>query len=234
MERQKTYRCQVCGKEKKQNDIVASDLIRDPVVDVIRKSVPEWRPDGYICTEDLNRFRVQYIEEMLEREKGELTSLEESVMQSMAEHDLLSKNINLEFDRHLTFGERVADRLADFAGSWTFILLFAGMLCVWIAVNTFVILTRPFDPFPFILLNLVLSCIAAIQAPVIIMSQNRQEARDRLRAEHDYQVNLKAELEIQHLHEKMDHLLLRQGQRLMEMQKIQVELMEEIAGQKPR
>jgi uncharacterized membrane protein len=230
MDADDTYLCQVCGERKRKSEVVAAELVRESIANVIKKSRPDWKPEGYICTDDLTRFRAAYIEEMLEREKGELTSLEERVMQSMAEHDLLSKNINVEFDQQLTFGERLSDRLADFAGSWTFIVLFAAMLCVWIGINTYVLITRPFDPFPFILLNLILSCVAAIQAPVIIMSQNRQEAHDRLHAEHDYQVNLKAELEIQHLHEKIDHILLRQGQRVMEMQKIQMELMEEIAG----
>jgi uncharacterized membrane protein len=147
----------------------------------------------------------------------------------MKEEELLSENINIEFDQQLTFGQRLADRLADFAGSWIFIGLFASVLLVWIALNSLLLLFKPFDPYPFILLNLVLSCLAAIQAPVIMMSQNRQETRDRLQAEQDYQVNLKAELEIHHLHEKIDHLLINQGQRLLEIQKIQVELMEELS-----
>ena len=150
----------------------------------------------------------------------------------MEDRSVLSEDTTEVFDRQLTIGERVADRIADFAGSWTFIILFFVVLLVWIAINSIILLSKPFDPYPFILLNLVLSCIAAIQAPVIIMSQNRQEARDRLQAQHDYQVNLKAELEIQNLHEKMDHLLINQGQRLLEIQNIQVELMEELARRK--
>jgi uncharacterized membrane protein len=96
------------------------------------------------------------------------------------------------------------------------------------AVNLFILATRPFDPYPFILLNLILSCLAAIQAPIIMMSQNRQESKDRIRSEHDYKVNLKAELEIRLLHEKIDHLLLQQNQRLMEIQQLQVDLMDDI------
>ncbi len=108
------------------------------------------------------------------------------------------------------------------------------MLFGWIAINSHVLLSKPFDAYPFILLNLILSCLAAIQAPVIMMSQNRQEARDRLRSQSDYQVNLKAELEIRQLHEKLDHLISRQWDRLMEIQAIQTEIMSEISGPKRR
>jgi uncharacterized membrane protein len=170
---------------------------------------------------------------MLETDKGELTTLEEQVMKSLREQEILSKNVNVEFDDKLTLGQRLADRVADSAGSWRFIIIFISILIAWIIVNSIIILVwRPYDPYPFILLNLVLSCIAALQAPVIMMSQNRQEAKDRLRAEHDYMVNLKAELEIRHLHDKIDHLILNQWQRLLEIQEIQVELMEELACQK--
>jgi uncharacterized membrane protein len=121
--------------------------------------------------------------------------------------------------------------VAEFGGSWTFILSFFFVLLLWIGVNA-ALLARPFDPYPFILLNLVLSCLAAIQAPIIMMSQNRQEDKDRMRSENDYRTNLKAELEIRHLHEKMDYLVLHQWQRLLEIQELQLELMEAIAAQK--
>jgi uncharacterized membrane protein len=151
----------------------------------------------------------------------------------MKDHEPLPKNIDIEFDRQLGFGERLSDRIADFAGSWTFITFFSGVMFVWIVANTFIIVTRPFDPYPYILLNLVLSAVAAIQAPVIIMSQNRQESRDRVHAEHDYRVNLHTEMEIHQLHKKIDHLLFNQGQKLLEIQKIQVELMEDLVRKTP-
>ena len=128
----------------------------------------------------------------------------------------------------------MADRIADFGGSWTFILSFGGFILVWVVINTIVLIARPFDPYPFILLNLFLSCLAAIQAPIIMMSQNRQELRDRLRSENDYRVNLKAELEIRHLHEKLDHLLQHQWERLIEIQQIQIELMNELTAGRRR
>jgi uncharacterized membrane protein len=143
--------------------------------------------------------------------------------------------------RHLnqrTFGERVADAVAAGVGSWPFIIVQSSLFVLWIVANTIIISDwlggKPFDPYPFILLNLFLSCLAAIQAPIIMMSQNRQEARDRLRSENDYRVNLKAELEIRHLHEKLDHLLQHQWERLVEIQQIQIELMNELtAGRRP-
>ncbi len=124
--------------------------------------------------------------------------------------------------------------MAEFGGSWRFIIYFAVVLVVWITFNSVELLSRPFDPFPYILLNLVLSCLAAIQAPVILMSQNRQEAKDRLRGEHDYRVNLKAELEIRLLHEKLDLLLTHQWQKLLEIQRIQMDLMEDMVRKVPR
>ncbi|MEG6569097.1 DUF1003 domain-containing protein [Thermoanaerobacterium thermosaccharolyticum] len=118
----------------------------------------------------------------------------------------VSKNINEEHKDSLTFGDRMADKLADYAGSWSFIFTFSFVLVVWMVINS-VAFIKHFDPYPFILLNLVLSCLAAIQAPIIMMSQNRQEAKDRLRAQNDYEVNLKAELIIEDLHTKADKII---------------------------
>jgi len=226
---EETFHCQVCGENKKRSEVEPAGLIPESIADIIRKEHPGWSRQGYICSIDLNHFRTQYIREILKKEREELSSLEENITQSMKEHEVTAKNINIEFDRQLSFGDRVSDRLADFAGSWTFIILFSCFLIAWITMNTVILMQKPLDPFPFILLNLFLSALAAIQAPVIIMSQNRQEERDRLNAEHDFQVNLNAEMEIHQLHRKIDHLLLNQGERLLEIQKIQVELMEDLA-----
>jgi uncharacterized membrane protein len=230
---EKTLMCQICKKQKKLSELIPAELISKPVADTITQSYPDWSSDGYICLSDLNHFRALHVKNVLKTEKGELTSLENQVMKSLEEHELLSKNINEEFDQKLTVGEKLADKLAIGAGSWKFIVGFAIVLIIWIIINSVILLGRPFDPYPFILLNLVLSCIAALQAPIILMSQNREEAKDRLRSEHDYRINLKAELEIRHLHEKVDHLLMNQWQRLLEIQEIQVELMEELARKKP-
>jgi len=226
--------CQVCKQAKRPSEAIPAALVRPPVAAVIRRAHPDFSADGYICLADLNRFRARYIEEAVESDKGRLSVLEEQVVDSLKERDVLSANLNVEFDRRLTLGERLADGIAEFGGSWRFISIFGGLLVAWILLNTFALAHRPFDPYPYILLNLILSCLAAIQAPVIMMSQNRQEARDRLRAENDYRVNLKAELEIRHLHEKIDHLLMQQWQRLLEIQEIQIEIMQGISGRSGR
>ncbi|MBV8519465.1 MAG: DUF1003 domain-containing protein [Acidobacteria bacterium] len=137
----------------------------------------------------------------------------------------IARDTNREFDERLTFGQRVADRVATFGGSWTFIILFGCVLVAWIALNSWMLARRAFDPFPYILLNLMLSMIAALQAPVIMMSQNRQAAKDRLDASHDYEVNLRAELEISALHEKWDHLLRHEWAQLLETQQKQLDLL---------
>jgi uncharacterized membrane protein len=227
---EETAVCQICQMKKKLNEVRPAAVIREPIVEIIMKQYPSWSSTGFICIQDLNHFREEYVKDVLARGKGEVSVLEEQVMRSLKEHELVSTNINAEFNRKLTFGEHMADKLAVYAGSWRFISIFLAVLLLWICINTVVLIQKPFDPYPFILLNLILSCIAAIQAPIIMMSQNRQEAKDRLRSEHDYRVNLKAELEIRHLHEKIDHLLMTQWQRLLEIQEVQTELMEELAN----
>jgi uncharacterized membrane protein len=230
-DQQQTVVCEICGQPKQLNDVLPGELIRPAIMELIRRTVPAWSPGGYVCLNDLNRLRTQYIQEVMEKEGGELSDLEREVVESLREQELLSADINAQFDRELTLGERIADQVAEFGGSWRFISMFGFVLLLWILGNSIVLLWRPFDPYPFILLNLVLSCLAAIQAPVIMMSQNRQETKDRLRAENDYRVNLKAELEIRHLHAKMDLLLTHQWRRLLEIQQIQTDLMEELVRQ---
>ena len=213
-------KCGVCYKLKTMPSLLAVDIIPSSLIRSIQSEYPEWKPAGYVCKADLNKIKSEYVEKILEEEMGKLTKLEHQVIRSLKQHEILSENVNQEFESTLTFGERISDRVASFGGSWKFIISFAVALFGWILLNTLVFLNRGFDPYPFILLNLVLSTLAAIQAPIIMMSQNRQEDRDRLRSEQDYKVNLKAELEIKHLNEKMDHLLHYQWQRLLEIQQL--------------
>src|SRR5216110_2337755 len=220
--------CQICKKAKSPDSGMIAELIRPSLLEFIKKKVPDVDSKGFICFEDLGEFRKDYVKEVLEDEIGELSALDQEVIESLQQHEILSSDISKQFEKKLTFGERLSDHIASFGGSWRFIILFGAVLFGWIILNAIILLNRAFDPFPFILLNLILSCLAAIQAPIIMMSQNRAEARDRLRAENDYKVNLKAELEIRHLHEKIDHLLRRQYNRLFEIQQIQIELLEEI------
>ena len=210
------FQCAVCGKEKPARDIERLDVVRPALLEQVRADKPDLPADGFICHQDLDQFRSEYVTELLTHERGELTRLEEEVVQSLADHETLAENIEQEFAEHRTFGQKLSDHLASFGGSWTFILIFAAFMVAWMALNGVVGEGERFDPYPYILLNLILSCLAAIQAPIIMMSQKRQESKDRLRSENDYRVNLKAELEIRHLHEKVDHILTRQWERLAE------------------
>jgi uncharacterized membrane protein len=219
--------CQICGIRRRA--LLRSAMVVRPVlVELIQKETGSWDENGWICLDDLQKYQHEYVQSLLETEKGELSELELEVLNGLKEHEILASNPEEDFEATLTVGQRMADRIASFGGSWTFILVFALALMAWMAVNSFLLPAHPFDPFPYILLNLLLSTLAAVQAPLIMMSQNRQEARDRLRAMHDYQVNLKAELEIRQLHQKMDHLLSKQWERLVEIQEIQMELIKEL------
>ena len=224
--------CQICKKPKSPHSGMIADLIRPSLLEFAKKKVPDLDGKAFICFEDLGNFRKDYVKEVLEDEIGELSALDDEVIQSLEQHEILSANISKQFEKKLTFGERLSDHIAEFGGSWKFLITFGAVLIGWLVLNAIVLLNRGFDPYPFILLNLILSCLAAVQAPIIMMSQNRAEARDRLRAENDYKVNLKAELEIRHLHEKLDHLLRRQYNRLFEIQQIQIELLQEISRPK--
>jgi uncharacterized membrane protein len=226
--RESERHCQICGKDARNAELLPAGFVRHAIVNLIEGEHPDWSADGYICVDDLNRYRYDYTRSLLEMEKGELTQLDQEVVESLEKQEILSSRIDEEFDSVLSFGERLSDKMAAFGGSWMFLIIFACIMLVWILANSIMLLFKPFDPFPFILLNLILSCLAAVQAPVIMMSQNRQEAKDRLRASHDYQINLKAELEIRNLHQKLDHLLSRQWERLVEIQGVQLELLEEI------
>jgi len=175
--------------------------------------------------------RIKTIEQLLTEDNNKLSHIEEEVLQSIKDQELLSSSMDDDDDEPMPFGDRIADKVATFGGSWKFIIIFFVILTGWIILNSVMLVKNTFDPYPFILLNLILSCIAAIQAPIIMMSQNRQECKDRKRAEHDYKVNLKAELEVRLLHEKMDYLLTKQWQRLMELQKMQMDMLDKINNQ---
>jgi len=212
--------------------MLPGSLARDSVIEIIKRKVPGWSAEAPICFSCLNRFRAEYVEEQMEQERGELTSVEQEVMKSLRESELIADNLNKQYEEQLTLGDRIADRFATFGGSWRFIIIFGIVVVAWVAVNSALLIWRPFDPYPFILLNLFLSLIAAMQAPVIMMSQNRQESRDRLRAENDYKVNLKAELEIRSMGDKLDQLIHHQWSRLIEIQQIQMEMLEDLAARR--
>jgi len=217
----------ISGRKYRKRDLVDIDTLRPSLAERIRSDFPNLPPNAKISLGELARYRMLYVEELLQQEHGEFTELDRQVAESIARQDTIAENTEEEFEEHRTLGERLSDGLASFGGSWSFLIAFAAVLLVWMGVNLVQGMERAFDPYPFILLNLVLSCLAAIQAPIIMMSQKRQEAKDRLRSLNDYQVNLKAELEIRHLHEKIDYLISRQWQRLAEIQRMQLEMMHE-------
>lgn len=168
-------------------------------------------------------------EQLLQTENEQLKKLNSIVVNAIEEEKLISQKLYESEDTRQPFANKVADSVAAFGGSWKFIISFMAFLVIWMILNI-ILLRRPFDPYPFILLNLFLSAIAAIQAPVIMMSQNRKEDRDRRRAASDYLINLKAEIEVRNLHQKIDLLISEQMQTLFEIQKVQMDLMEEIQG----
>lgn len=225
--------CFHCKRIRPYDVMVPGEMLRPALIETIRKHDATWGPSRMICVDCLDLFRSEYVEDALKDEVGELSKLEQEVIDSLREQETLTENINRAFEKSITFGQRVADRVATFGGSWIFIGTFFLLLAAWIGVNSVATLLGPFDPYPYILLNLMLSCLAAMQAPIIMMSQNRIEARDRLRSENDYQVNLKAELEIRQLHEKLDVLLKHQWQKLLEIQQIQMDFMRELMRRIP-
>jgi uncharacterized membrane protein len=169
------------------------------------------------------------LNELFEEESIQLHKLSNLVKQNIAEEEMLStKLLEVERDDQFTFGERLADKLASFGGSWSFILFFGFFIVCWIFLNLYWLHNRGFDPYPFILLNLILSCLASLQAPIIMMSQNRKEDKDRRRLKSDYMINLKAEMELRGLHQKMDLMIAEQMQSLFKIQKEQLKLLLEI------
>lgn len=222
------FTCQICGKSFPQRQLFHGNLVRDSILAEIIKKHPLWDSSGYICNTDLDRFRHEHITTLLREEVGALSKLDEEVLASYKNNELVTEDVNKQIKASRTFAEILSDKFASFLGSWTFIISFGFILILYVCLNIGLFFQSTFDPFPFILLNLILSSLAAFQAPIILMSQNRQSKRDRVKFDYEYMINLKAELEIQHINAKIDELMRSQWKRLMEMENIQVELMEEI------
>ena len=212
---------------KNQEDGIFLRNIYNGISELIMRDHPEFTEETFISSADLNYYRKKYIESLLKKEK-DYAQTEENVLNNIINKEIISEDSNKVYSKKQLIGQNIADSVAKFGGSWTFILIFIFILLFWIVLNSVMLMKKPFDPYPYILLNLVLSCLAALQAPVIMMSQNRQEEKDRIRAENDYQVNLKAEIEIKILHEKLNHLITEQWDRLVEIQEIQLELLEDL------
>ena len=218
----------VCKRLENGEEYIKANLIRDSILELIKKDYPHLTKDCYIKKEEVDKYREIHLATLIKRAKSNFNEMDKLVIKSIANRDVISDNIEESLDKELTIGQKIADKVASFGGSWTFILSFTIFLVLWMIANVLILTRKPFDPYPFILLNLLLSTLAAIQAPVIMMSQNRQEEKDRKRGQNDYKINLKSELEIKLLHEKKDHLILSQNKRIMENQEIQNDYLEEI------
>jgi uncharacterized membrane protein len=228
----KTFTSSISQKEIQESEKIQAKAIRKSIFNLIKKEYPEFNSKSVISVTELNHYRQKYIAEYLVHEVGELNELEEDVLKTLQNQKTITSKIGKETDVYnFTFGQRLADKIASFGGSWRFIIIFGVFIAVWITSNIIFLVNKGFDPYPFILLNLILSCLAALQAPVIMMSQNRQEEKDRERSKQDYMINLKSELEIRMLHEKIDHLIIHQQQELLTIQQMQVEMLQDIMKQ---
>ena len=227
----KTFKSAISGEEFPVADKVVGKTLGKSIYELIKKEHPNFKYTDSLSIEEYQPFRDSHLSTILLKDIRELTKSEQAVLNSLHKGTTISNTVEEEDGKDDTFGQRIADKVAEFGGSWTFILSFLGFLLLWIAFNVFILLNKGFDPYPFILLNLILSCIAALQAPVIMMSQNRQEEKDRDRAKNDYMINLKSELEIRMLHEKIDHLIIQQEETLIRMQKEQIDRLNAIIEQ---
>jgi uncharacterized membrane protein len=223
----KTFKSDISGKTFPIEERVSARSIRKAIFDVIKLNHPDFDETHFLSLDELNIYREKYISDYLSKQLGDITNLEKAVLTSMSDKSAITEKVEDE-NVPLSLGQHLADKVATFGGSWTFIISFGTFLFIWILTNAWFLHEKGFDPYPFILLNLILSCIAAIQAPIIMMSQNRQEEKDRERAKKDYMINLKSELEIRNLHEKIDHLIIHQQQELLEIQKVQIDMMNDI------
>jgi uncharacterized membrane protein len=227
----KKVRCEVTNKMMDIDKCTKVKHIRDNILNLLLKDNPDLTGKHFVSNEVVNKYRKKYLGALVQEEVGDVTKLETEVVNAVANNEILSENIEPEIEEKLTLGQKLADAIARFGGSWVFIIVFFTFIILWMGVNVWLLAAKPFDPYPFILLNLFLSCLAAIQAPIIMMSQNRVEHKDRIRGEHDYKINLKAELEIKLLHEKIDFLIKHQNERLIEIQEIQADYLEDIMKQ---
>lgn len=220
--------CFISHEQVDESHAIKGSDIRDTICEYIRETYPGFTSENYISQPEFEKIRRSYLLHLVAMENEDVTQAERQVVDAITSNKILTENVEPLIDNRLTMGQKAADRIAEFGGSWRFIIFFFAVLVVWIVMNVWFLGKQPFDPYPFILLNLILSCLAAIQAPIIMMSQNRVEQKDRARSENDYKVNLKAELEIKLLHEKIDHLTLIQNRRLIEFQQMQIEYLDDI------
>ena len=222
-----SFRSDISNVEFPVIEKISAKTIRHTILRLIQNDYPQFSHESVLSRTELNEYKEKAIADYLAKEVGELSELEKTVLTSMNNNNTLTDKIDSD-EQILTTGQRIADKVATFGGSWTFIISFGVFIFIWISINIHWLANKGFDPYPFVLLNLILSCMAGLQAPVIMMSQNRQEDKDRDRSKKDYMINLKSELEIRTLHEKIDHFIMDQQKELLELQKYQIEMMNDI------
>lgn len=198
---------------------------------MILKDFPQAHNSSFICSEHLVHYRLAKMDAMIENDYQQNDKVNAQLSKILANHTYRVVDVNSELESSLTFGQRVADGVARFGGSWAFIISFVVVMLVWMLLNVLPIFSHHFDPYPFILLNLFLSMVAAIQAPLIMMSQNRAAEYDRLQAANDFKVNSMSEEEIRVLHSKVDHLIQQDEPNMLEIQKMQTQMLGEIQAQ---
>ena len=218
--------CQICKNNFSKQALIHAKFLRPSLQKIAESLSNEFGSESYICLEDLKKIRNKRIENTVDKLGLLNQTIKENVINSIKQEKIVTENVDQALNENLSLGEKASDKMAKFGGSWYFIAIFSGFILVWMLWNYQEKLA--FDPYPFIFLNLFLSCIAAFQAPIIMMSQNRQSDKDRRRDIADFQVNLKAELEILQLHQKLDLFFQEEWNKLLEIQKVQLEIAEEI------
>ncbi|MGH7753753.1 MAG: DUF1003 domain-containing protein [Gemmatimonadales bacterium] len=222
------FNCSLCNKPVDGRKLFSPQKLENTILELIKQERPQWEGTRGICHDCLEQYRAKKFLNYVEQEYLKISDMEKSLINKVVGRKRVSRLVHQEFDETLSLGQRLADRVAHFGGSWTFILIFGGVLFTWMLINTFVLAPRAWDPYPYILLNLMLSTLAALQAPVIMMSQNRQAEKDRFQASQDYEINLMAEIEIRDLHDKLDSLRFKQWHELWHIQQRQLELLEHL------
>jgi uncharacterized membrane protein len=214
--------CQNCGKLFDREQLIYQKSLKTELAEFVGKE------KTILCKNCLNHFKIEFALSRLENERGVLNDIEKEIVKKAATHATISKRLDKQFEKSTTRSQKWADQLANFVGSWSFILFFIAFLICWVIFNAVLWLNRGFDPYPFTLLNVILSCLAALQAPIILMAQNRTAVKENVRAQHDYEIDLKSEMELASLHEKIDHLLNTQWQLMIDLQKVQLDILRDI------
>lgn len=223
--------CIVCNNRFTVTEGLFLRDLNDTLKDKIQNTIPDSRDSSFVCLKDIQRIRLQNMQDIIDKDLKKDREMNARLQKELSKDTYVNKNLNDTVHGRLTEGEKLADAVAKFGGSWGFIIIFIIILVTWMGLNVFHVFGMHFDPYPFILLNLFLSCVAAIQAPIIMMSQNRQAQRDRFDAENDYRTNNKSEMEIRILHEKIDQLNEVQWPHILYIQKMQISILSELENE---